>query len=869
MAHPEFSLTRLASTLLLISAGSLLAGCGGSTGTSPAQTGSSGAAVSTTTLNFGMSAADAASTAMVSMHPTYHLAPVLPDVPTAIDADGSSASAKRAPGRKLIPAFAHRASTRELGLDQLVSGETVDFSADTGTATSSVTYSPAQVRAAYGLPTLPSSYANLSAAQLAQYGAGQTVYIIDANDDQQIAGELGAFSQLFGLPACGTNSLASSAQLPLAAPSGNSCDFYKVYSNAGGTISNTAPAFDANWAVEIALDVQWVHAIAPLARIVLIETPDASFASLSGGIQLANQMGPGVVSMSFGGAEGSYVLAADSLFQAPHMSYFAATGDNGEAVSWPSVSPYVVGVGGTTLTYTGTGSRTEVTWSGTGGGVSAYEPTPIYQNSSVPGMQSYGKRVVADVAFNANPNSGQYVAVISNQTTCTFCQVSWVTAGGTSLATPQWAGIAAVVNAMRVNTGAAMLGDPHAFLYNQIAATTTSYAANLYDVKTGTDGSCTVCSAKTGFDIPTGLGTPNTASLITTLTGLKTASAPVVSGGISVSAIAGKALTFTASVTDPTPYTMSLQNAPAGMTVSSKGVVTWSNPAIGNYTVNVVARDTQTGLSGQGTYSVFVASGAAPIVSAGTVAGTVGQALSFAVIVSDLNPTTLSLTGAPSGMTISSGGVVTWNSPVAGTYSLSVTAKDMMNGLSTKGSYSIIINKTAGPVVSAGNISGTAGVALSFPVTLTNTNPVTWSLAGAPSGMTISTSGTVQWSKPVAGNFIVSVVARDSKTGLVGTGSYALTINAATGPTFTSIGLTGKAGTPLHGSFQIGDNGSYIVGVGVGGAPLGMAVSGAGSMSNFTVDWSNPVAGTYALQVSATDAAGHSGSADLIVTITN
>lgn len=169
--------------------------------------------------------------------------------------------------------------------------------------------------------------------------------------------ELTAFNQRFGLPACTNRVIASTASLPLAKPAAAACEFSQVYSTAAGGMSASAPAYDAGWATEIALDVQWAHAIAPLARIVLIEAPDATINSLLGGIKLANAMGPGVVSMSFGATEGSYTASVDAAFTGAGMSYLAATGDSGAAVSWPAVSPNVLAISGTSLSYGGSGPR--------------------------------------------------------------------------------------------------------------------------------------------------------------------------------------------------------------------------------------------------------------------------------------------------------------------------------------------------------------------------------------------------------------------------------------------------------------------------------------------------------------------------------
>ncbi|MET3105568.1 hypothetical protein AAKU58_000377 [Oxalobacteraceae bacterium GrIS 1.18] len=885
MLSNKISLRKSGALLLSTSVIALLSACGGSSNSlgnsvgnsagssagssvSAAQSTSAPADITTGVTVFGMAGANAVTSAAVTIQPTYHLAAVLPEPPDGLDAGGMSLSRVLPPSIKQIPEEAQQLPTRQMRMAQLVRGTTADISAHGATGTTA-TYSPAQVRAAYGLATLPSSFSNLSAAQLAQYGAGQTIYLIDAYDDPMVASELGAFSQLFGLPACTTRSLPVNASLPLAAPSANGCDFYKVQSSNAGSMTATVPKYDANWAVEIAMDVQWAHAIAPLARLVLIESADATVPTMSGAIGLANLMGPGVVSMSFGGTEGSYVLAADSYFQSKGMSYFASTGDSGAGVSWPSSSPYVVAVGGTTLTYSGTGSRSEVVWSKTGGGVSAFEPTPLYQNNKVPGMQNYGKRAVADVSFNADPNSGQYVAVIPNQATCSFCQVSWVTGGGTSLSTPQWAGLTAIVNAMRTQAGKPMLGDPHAALYTQIASTASTYASVFADVTTGSDASCAICSATRGYDAPSGLGSPNAAALINTLTGLTVASAPAVRGGISISAIAGKALSFNVSVTASNAYTMSLQNAPAGMSVSSNAVVSWATPVVGNYTVNVVATDSKTGLSGQGVYSVFVAGSTAPVVSSGSQSGTAGQPLSFPIHVTDVNPTTVTLSGAPSGMSISSAGLISWSLPVAGTYSVTVTARDMMNNLTGNGVYAVTINKTPGPVVSSGNVTGSVGTALKFAVAVTDPNPYTLSLPGAPTGMTIDSKGNVSWPTPVLGNYTVSVVARDNASGLTGTGTYNISIGTAGGPSISGSGLSGKVGTPLNGTIQISDSTSSIAGVGVGGMPVGMNVNAVGGMTQFSVTWAKPVAGTYVLQVFASDAAQRSTSANLIVTISN
>jgi subtilase family serine protease len=540
-------------------------------------------------------------TAAVVVQPLFHAAPALLAEPDDADVDTHDNSSHRGPHQHQLTVDFDRLSTHRLTVQSMKAArqrrmERVPvLSADaaaTPMAAGGViaTYTPAQIRAAYALPTLPAAGVALTATQAAQMGAGQTIYIVDAMHNPNVAAELTAFNQKFGLPACTTKTIAVSAKLPLSAASATGCEFSMVYNTASSTMTSAAPAYDAGWATEISLDVQWAHATAPLARIILIEAPDASLNSLLGAIKLANSMGPGIVSMSFGATESNWTASVDSAFAGVNMTYLAATGDSGAAVSWPAVSPNVVAVGGTTLTYTGTGTRTEVSWTGTGGGTSLYTPTPSYQTNAVPGMGTLAHRTVADVAFNADPATGQYVAVVTPGSTA----VSWLSVGGTSLSTPQWAGLIAVANASRAQLAKPALGAPHAVLYGQIAAVPGNYASVFADVTKGSDGVCATCTAKVGYDPLSGLGTPNVTSLLSVLAGTTTvAAAPVVTPA-SISGKVGTALSFTVAVAASNPVTYTLTGAPSGMAISSSGVVTWATPVVGTYAVTVIAKDTKT-----------------------------------------------------------------------------------------------------------------------------------------------------------------------------------------------------------------------------------------------------------------------------------
>ena len=692
--HTGFKPNHVAGVFAAACVATLLSACGGGSDTAPSpQQAPAQMAAATSTLQLAVSNLPDAVAAQSAL-PSFHIAPVLLNAPDDIDAAGNSASARMGARMQAAPAEFNQLSTRGLTRQVMESVRRVRAlgaqapSADgtaTPMATGSVvaTYSPAQIRAAYGLPALPVAGAALTAPQAAQLGAGQTIYLVDAMHDPNVAAELAAFNQKFGLPLCTTKTIASSESLPLTTASSGGCEFSLVYSTANATMTGTAPAYDSGWSTEITLDVQWAHATAPLARIVLIEAPDATLNSLLSAVKLANAMGPGVVSMSFGSAEGNWTASVDSAFAGANMTYLAATGDSGAAVQWPAVSSNVVAVGGTTLTYSGAGTRSEVSWSGTGGGTSLYTPTPSYQTSAVPGMGTVAHRTVADVAFNADPTTGQYVAVIAPGSTT----VGWVSAGGTSLSTPQWAGLIAVANAARAQAAKPALGAPHAVLYGQIATVPGGYASAFADITKGSDGSCATCSAKVGYDPLTGLGTPNAASLLSALSGSTSAATPPLVTSASISGKVGTALSFTVSITAANAVTYSLSGAPVGMSISGAGVVSWASPVLGSYSVTVTAKDSKTGLSGQGVYTVKIAT-AGPVITAAAITGVAGKPLTGTISISDPGVSALSasISGAPLGMGFSVSGMTitaSWPSPVTGSYSLKVSVSDS-SGLSAQ-----------------------------------------------------------------------------------------------------------------------------------------------------------------------------------------
>ena len=809
------------------------------------------------------------------VQPMFHAAPMLLDAPDGRDSGNSSGSAHWRPHMQRVPGTMAEMSTRRLTAQKiaaaeqtaqdiapLLDGGAADIAAPMAGSSVVATYSPAQIRAAYDLPALPAAGTALTPAQAAQLGAGQTIYIVDAMHNPNAAAELAIFNQKFGLPACTTKAIATNATLPLPPASTSGCEFSVVYNTPSSTMTATAPAYNSGWAMEIALDVQWAHATAPLARIVLIEAPDASVNSLLGAVRLANLMGPGVVSMSFGAVEGNWTASVDSAFTGKNMTYLAATGDSGSSVSWPSVSPNVLAVGGTTLSYSGTGTRSEAAWSGTGGGISAYTALPSYQSASnVPGMTGLLRRNVADVAFNADPATGQYTAVMAQGSST----ASWLSIGGTSLSTPQWAGLIAIANASRALQAKTALGLAHTTLYGQIATVPGTFASSFADITRGSNGTCSVCTARVGYDPLGGLGTPNVKSLLASLSGMPAAPvAPVVTGA-SISGMVGTPLSFTVSASAANPLSFSMLGAPAGMSIASTGVVSWTAPVAGSYAVTMVVRNTVSGLTGQAVYKIVIAPQPAPVVAAGAVTGKVGTALAFSVSVTAPNPVSYTLAGAPAGMSISSAGLVSWAAPLAGKYAVTVTAKDSKTGLSGKGIYTVAIAAPLPPVVTAASVTGKPGVALSFASTVVAPNPVTYTLSGAPAGMAISAAGVVSWAKPVLGTYSVTIIAKDSKTGLSGRAVTTVKI-AAAGPTITAAAMKGVAGKAMSGSIVLTAPGATSLRISIDGAPLGMQFSMSGL--TITAYWPQPVAGSYTLKVVALDNNGLTAQLNVPVTVT-
>lgn len=330
-------------------------------------------------------------------------------------------------------------------------------------------YTPSQIKKAYGLDKVTST------------GAGQTIAIVDAYGSPTIQSDLQAFDKQFGL---------KDTTVTIAYPNGK----------PGRT--------DGGWALETSLDVEWAHAIAPDAKILLVVAKSASISNLISAVDYATSHGAKVVSNSWGGSEFSSEASYDTHFQHAGTVYVASSGDNGSGVSWPASSPYVLSVGGTNLQLDSSGAYlSETGWSGSGGGMSTYESRPSYENlwQSVVGTH----RGNPDVSWDADPNTG--VAVYDS--TLYNGQKGWYQVGGTSFGAPCWAGLIALADQGRTSplTSVNTINN----LYSIAGSTnSTGYTNNYHDITGGNNGGY---SSQGGYDLVTGIGSPKTDVLITAL----------------------------------------------------------------------------------------------------------------------------------------------------------------------------------------------------------------------------------------------------------------------------------------------------------------------------------------------------------------
>lgn len=319
---------------------------------------------------------------------------------------------------------------------------------------------PGSVACVYQLVTGPVGCPINTSTTVPTGGVG-AIAIIDAGDYPTATTDLAAFSTQFGLP---------------------QADLTVVYAQG------TKPPVYAEWLAEEALDIEWAHAMAPNAKIFLVESilshTDPTFQAVQVGANMVAANGGGVVSMSWGIPEFSTETNFDKFFMVPGVVYFAASGDSGLNVTiHPAASPYVVAVGGTFFNRDSKGNFVSESWGGGGGAISPYEPIPSYQAviSSIVGT----KRGYPDVA------SDYCCAAI-------YLEGGWTEVGGTSWASPTFAGIVNAAGLLNKSTNAELT-----MIYNEYA-NSKQYKKAFNDITTG-NSLCVV-----GWDICAGVGSPHT-----------------------------------------------------------------------------------------------------------------------------------------------------------------------------------------------------------------------------------------------------------------------------------------------------------------------------------------------------------------------
>ena len=341
------------------------------------------------------------------------------------------------------------------------------FYAPTGAivpATQPAGETPASLGCVYDIVSNPLSGCPINGTTQVPTGGSGVIVIVDAYDYPSAAADLSTFSSTFGLPAANFSVQYASGRKP-----SNGCS--------------------SGWQGEESLDIEWAHAMAPNAQIVLMEASSASNSALYQAVTAANSYiaahgGKGEVSMSWGGSETSGESSSDHYFTQSGVVYFASAGDS-PGVIYPSSSVNVVSAGGTQVNRNSSGAYTNQTaWSDGGGGTSKYESRPAFQNSVQSVVGSH--RGTPDLSFDSS--GGSPVAVYNSN-----CYGGWLEVYGTSVASPSLAGI--------VNNASHFEGSSNAentVIYSNLG--------NTNDFTDVTSGSCGTHSATTGYDLCTGVG---------------------------------------------------------------------------------------------------------------------------------------------------------------------------------------------------------------------------------------------------------------------------------------------------------------------------------------------------------------------------
>jgi subtilase family serine protease len=491
-----------------------------------------------------------------------------------------------------------------------------------------VPYTPTQIRHAYGID------------QQSATGVGQKIAIVDAYGNQNIQSDLNTFCSQFGVK-------ATTVQV--------------IGSNPGGRGNG--------WDLETSLDVEWAHVVAPDATIILSVAPNASNAGLLAAVDAAVAAGASVVSMSWGGTESSGESSYDYHFNKFNVTFVASSGDSGELatlpeVEWPAASPYVVGVGGTSLYLDGNGNRiagpsglSETAWSSSGGGLSSFYGIPSWQQA----WNTWANfRGVPDVSYVADPNTGLYV----------YCSTysrrgSWFQVGGTSAGAPQWAALIALANQGRAS---GVNGNNDIYSTAVTGTQSTINPNNFTDISSGSNGSDPDDYSVAGYDLVTGLGSPVATGVVPALVSLAQASPD-----------------FSVTVT-PTSQTVA-----SGGSTSYTVTVTPLGGFIGivNFSVSGLPTDasyTPASVTGSGSSTLTITAGATPGTFTLTVTGTSGSLTHWATATLMIVAPNFSISASPTSQTVKQGKSTSYTVTVApssgftGTVSLGANVSPVVSG---------------------------------------------------------------------------------------------------------------------------------------------------------------------------------------------
>jgi len=639
-------------------------------------------------------------------------------------------------------------------------------------------YDPSYLQSAYQTPS-------------ATAGTGQTVAIVDAYDDPNAEADLNSYRSYFGLPGC---------------TSASGC-FHKVNQNGQ---ASPLPSSNASWSQEIALDLDMVSAICPNCKILLVEANSATFSDLGTAANSAVSLGATVVSNSYGGSEFSSETNYDSYYKHPGVAVTVSSGDSGYGVEYPAASQFVTAVGGTSLsqlTNTGTRNASETVWSGAGSGCSAYETKPSWQRDA-----GCTKRTVADASAVADPNTGVWV-----YDSFTYQgQSGWLIFGGTSVASP----IVGSLYALAQSNGGSSY--PSSYPYAD--------PAGLNDITSGSNGSCGtyLCNGSSGYDGPSGLGTPNGTGAFKAAASIADFSIAVTPS--SVTAAPGSSASYTVTVSASngysSPVNLSASGVPSGATAtfspnpaappssSTLAVSLGSSTPSGTYSLKITGVGTDSAsITHSTTVTLVVASpnfslSVSPSSQTVKGAGTTSYTVTLAATNGYSSAVTLSATGLPTGgvasfsanpVTPSASGtssvltVTTSATTPAGTYALTVTGTgtDSTTHSSTvtlvvKGDYVLVASSSALSVTKASSTTDsivlTTADAYSSPVTLSasglprfasasfSPNPLTPTASGATSTLTV-TAGR----KTPTGVYQVTIAGKGSD-GVTHTTTVSLTV---------------------------------------------------------------------------------------------